>query len=70
MSTEEESELIFSFEDVVKFSARAHAPWAADGLRAIGEENSEIARLGCWLSVTHRCISWQEEPVTRIPFNR
>ena len=39
----------FSFEDVddwSKFSARTHAPWAADGLRAIGEENSEIARLG------------------------
>ena len=39
----------FSFEDVddwSKFSARAHAPWAADGLRAIGEDNSEIARLG------------------------
>ena len=40
----------FTFEDVddwSKFSARKHAPWAADGLRAIGEENAEIARLGC-----------------------
>ena len=39
----------FSFDDVDSwsdFSARQHAPWAADGLRLIGEEHSEIARLG------------------------
>lgn len=39
----------FSFDDVddwSNFSARKHAPWAADGLRAIEEERSDIARLG------------------------
>ena len=29
-----------------EFSARKHAPWAANGLKAIGEDNDEIARLG------------------------
>ncbi|MBR59931.1 MAG: uroporphyrinogen decarboxylase [Euryarchaeota archaeon] len=39
----------FKFEDVddwTDFSARKHAPWAADALKAIGEDNDEIARLG------------------------
>ena len=39
----------FSFDDVddwTTFSARQHAPWAADALKAIGEDNDEIARLG------------------------
>ena len=39
----------FNFSDVddwTEFSARKHAPWAANGLKAIGEENDEIARLG------------------------
>ena len=39
----------FNFTDVddwQEFSARKHAPWAANGLKAIGEENDEIARLG------------------------
>ena len=39
----------FAFDDVddwTTFSARKHAPWAADGLRAIGEEHQDIARLG------------------------
>ena len=39
----------FEFEDVEgwsDFSARKHAPWAADGLKAIGEDNTDIARLG------------------------
>ena len=39
----------FSFDDVddwTTFSARQHAPWAADALKAIGEDNDDIARLG------------------------
>ena len=39
----------FSFDDVddwTDFSARKHAPWAADALRAIGEDHTDIARLG------------------------
>ena len=39
----------FSFDDVddwTTFSARQHAPWAADALRAIGEDHDNIARLG------------------------
>ena len=40
----------FSLDDVddwTKFSARNHAPWAADGLKAVGEEvGDSIARLG------------------------
>ena len=39
----------FSFDDVddwSDFSARKHAPWAADALRAIGEDHADIARLG------------------------
>jgi len=39
----------FSFDDVddwTTFSARQHAPWAADALKAIGEDNDSIARLG------------------------
>ena len=39
----------FNFTDVddwIEFSARKHAPWAANGLKAIGEDNDEIARLG------------------------
>ena len=39
----------FNFSDIDSwsdFNARKHAPWAADGLKAIGEENDEIARLG------------------------
>ena len=40
----------FSLDDVddwTKFSARKHAPWAADGLQAVGEEvGDSIARLG------------------------
>ena len=39
----------FSFDDVddwTTFSARQHAPWAADALRAIGEDHDSIARLG------------------------
>ena len=39
----------FKFEDVddwTDFSARKHAPWAADALKAIGEDNEEIARFG------------------------
>lgn len=39
----------FTFSDLddwADFEARKHAPWAADGLKAIGEENDEIARLG------------------------
>ena len=33
-------------DDWPEFSARKHAPWAANGLKAIGEDNDEIARLG------------------------
>ena len=34
-------------DDWTKFSARKHAPWAADGLKAVGEEvGDSIARLG------------------------
>ena len=39
----------FTFDDVddwTAFSARKHAPWAADALKAIGEERQDIARLG------------------------
>ena len=39
----------FSFDDVddwTTFSSRQHAPWAADALKAIGEDNDDIARLG------------------------
>ena len=40
----------FSLDDVddwTKFSARKHAPWAADGLKSVGEELGETtARLG------------------------
>lgn len=39
----------FNFTDLddwPEFSARKHAPWAANGLKAIGEDNDEIARLG------------------------
>ena len=40
----------FSLDDVddwTKFSARNHAPWAADGLKSVGEEVGDtIARLG------------------------
>ena len=40
----------FSLDDVddwTNFSARKHAPWAADGLKAVGEEvGDSIARLG------------------------
>lgn len=40
----------FNLSDVdewTKFSARKHAPWAADGLQAVGEEvGDSIARLG------------------------
>ena len=33
-------------DDWPRFSARQHAPWAGDALRAIGEERKDIARLG------------------------
>ena len=39
----------FDFDDVdywSKFSARKHAPWASDALRALGEDHTDIARLG------------------------
>jgi len=39
----------FTFDEVddwTTFSARKHAPWAADALKAIGEDNTDIARLG------------------------
>ena len=39
----------FDYDDVddwTAFSARKHAPWAADALKAIGEERTDIARLG------------------------
>mgnify|MGYP001318242073 CR=1 FL=1 len=39
----------FVFDDVddwTRFSARQHAPWAGDALKAIGDERKDIARLG------------------------
>ena len=33
-------------DDWAAFSARQHAPWAADALKAIGEDHHDIARLG------------------------
>ena len=39
----------FDFDDVdywSKFSARKHAPWASDALRALGEDHTDVARLG------------------------
>lgn len=39
----------FDFDDVddwSPFSARKHAPWASDALRALGEDHTDVARLG------------------------
>ena len=50
----------FSFEDVddwSKFSARAHAPWAADGLRAMEKIIQRLHDWICWLSMDYVDVS-------------